>query len=66
MKTSDRMTDDDLVLRRQAIFPSVTLVGSLPTVNGISYYSWQEALDAKAAGVTYALVDIFGRMHVSR
>jgi hypothetical protein len=39
-------TNDDTItsLRLTPIYPSITLVGSLPTVNGVSYYSWTEAL----------------------
>ena len=48
-------------IRRTPIYPSITLNGCLPTVNGVSYYSWAEALAAKAAGVTYITTDLFGR-----
>jgi hypothetical protein len=48
-------------LRRTPIYPSITLNDSLPTVNGVSYYSWTEALAAKAAAVTFITVDLFGR-----
>jgi hypothetical protein len=48
-------------IRRTPIYPSITLNGCLPTVNGISYYSWPDALAAKAAAVTYITTDIFGR-----
>jgi hypothetical protein len=60
-------TNDDTItsLRLTPIYPSITLVGSLPTVNGVSYYSWTEALAAKAAGVTYITTDIFGRVEAS-
>jgi hypothetical protein len=56
METNNTVTS----LRRTPIYPSITLNSSLPTVNGVSYYSWAEALAAKAAGVTYTTTDLFG------
>lgn len=47
--------------RRTPIYPSVTLTGCRPTVNGVSYDTWAEALAAKFAAVTYRTVDIYGR-----
>jgi len=60
--TTTRLPLDLTSIRRTPIYPSITLVGSLPTVNGVSYYSWAEALAAKAAGVYYLNLDIFGRV----
>lgn len=53
--------DTVTTLRRTPVYPSITINGCLPTVNGVSYYSWAEALAAKAAGVTYTTRDLFGR-----
>jgi hypothetical protein len=53
-------TDTVTTLRRTPIYPSITLNGCLPTVNGVSYCSWADALAAKAAGVTYLTLDLFG------
>ncbi len=57
----DTNNNSATTLSRRPIYPSITLVCSLPTVNGVSYYSWADALAAKAAGVTYHAVDIYGR-----
>lgn len=53
--------DTVTTLRRTPFYPSITLNGCLPTVNGVSYYSWADALAAKAAAVTYITTDLFGR-----
>ena len=54
-------TDTVTTIRRTPFYPSITLFGCLPTVNGVFYYSWADALAAKAAGVTYRTLDVFGR-----
>ena len=48
-------------LRKVPIFPSATIVNGLPTVNGVSYYCWSDAIAAKKANVEYIWIDIFGR-----
>ncbi len=51
------------ILRKMPIFPAATLVNGLPTVNGVSYYTWSEAIEAKRRNVRYIWIDLFGIEH---
>lgn len=49
-------------LRRIPVYPSITLNAyGNPTVLGVSYMLWSDALEAKRANVEYITVDIFGQ-----
>ena len=62
MSQEDIMANDTVTtLRRTPVYPSIVLNGCLPTVNGVPYYSWADALAAKAAAVIYITRDLFGR-----
>jgi hypothetical protein len=61
MNTNETNNETVTRLRRIPVFPALTLVGSRPTVLGVSYDTYAEALAAKEANVEYITVDIFGR-----
>jgi len=42
------------------IYPALCLVDGRPTVNGVSYDTYAEALQAKESGVRYVRLDVFG------
>ncbi len=48
------------ILRKVPVFPSATLVNGLPTVCGVSYYTWADAIQAKRRNVEYIWIDLFG------
>ena len=51
------------ILRRVPVFPSLEIVRGFPTVNGVRYCTFSEALEAKRRGVEYIWIDIFGIRH---
>ena len=46
--------------RRVPVYPAITLIDGCPSVNGVKYQSWGDALRAKEGLVEWYWVDVFG------
>ena len=47
--------------RTVPVFPSLTIDRGFPTVNGIRYWTFADALEAKRKAVEYWTIDLFGQ-----